>query len=82
MLIPYLYVTFFLLCRGKVVLGYSEIELCMKGSGYNFIHAADMMYCADQHLKSKSEEFATVPFTLKTFGVQINNLKISHWEFV
>ncbi|KAM6893096.1 aryl hydrocarbon receptor 2 [Lycodopsis pacificus] len=37
--------------RGKVVLGYSEVELCMKGSGYNFIHAADMMYCADNHLK-------------------------------
>ncbi|XP_068575771.1 aryl hydrocarbon receptor-like [Cebidichthys violaceus] len=37
--------------RGKVVLGYNEVELCMKGSGYNFIHAADMMYCADNHLK-------------------------------
>ncbi|TNN47058.1 Aryl hydrocarbon receptor [Liparis tanakae] len=37
--------------RGKVVLGYSEVELCMKGSGYNFIHAADMMYCADNHLR-------------------------------
>ncbi|XP_041637462.1 aryl hydrocarbon receptor 2 [Cheilinus undulatus] len=37
--------------RGKVVLGYSEVELCMKGSGYNFIHAADMMYCADNHVR-------------------------------
>lgn len=37
--------------RGKVVLGYNEIELCMKGSGYNFIHAADMMYCADNHIR-------------------------------
>ncbi|KAL6115137.1 uncharacterized protein ACO6RY_00062 [Pungitius sinensis] len=37
--------------RGKVVLGYNEVELCMKGSGYNFIHAADMMYCADNHLR-------------------------------
>ncbi|CAL8266958.1 unnamed protein product [Lota lota] len=37
--------------RGKVVLGYSEIELCMRGSGYQFIHAADMMYCADNHLR-------------------------------
>ncbi|KAJ3592553.1 hypothetical protein NHX12_007680 [Muraenolepis orangiensis] len=36
--------------RGKVVLGYSEIELCMRGSGYQFIHAADMMYCADNHM--------------------------------
>ncbi|XP_053184137.1 aryl hydrocarbon receptor-like isoform X1 [Scomber japonicus] len=37
--------------RGKLVLGYSEIELCMKGSGYQFIHAADMMYCADSHIR-------------------------------
>ncbi|XP_032362381.1 aryl hydrocarbon receptor isoform X2 [Etheostoma spectabile] len=37
--------------RGKVVLGYSEVELRMKGSGYHFIHAADMMYCAENHLR-------------------------------
>ncbi|XP_066512175.1 aryl hydrocarbon receptor 2 [Hoplias malabaricus] len=37
--------------RGKVLLGYTEIELCMRGSGYQFIHAADMMYCADNHLR-------------------------------
>nr|XP_046231160.1 aryl hydrocarbon receptor-like isoform X2 [Scatophagus argus] len=37
--------------RGKLVLGYSEIELVTTGSGYQFIHAADMMYCADNHLK-------------------------------
>uniref|UniRef100_A0A8C4GL08 Aryl hydrocarbon receptor n=1 Tax=Dicentrarchus labrax TaxID=13489 RepID=A0A8C4GL08_DICLA len=37
--------------RGKVILGYSEVELCMKGSGYQFIHAADMMYCADNHIR-------------------------------
>ncbi|XP_022595902.1 aryl hydrocarbon receptor-like isoform X1 [Seriola dumerili] len=37
--------------RGKIVLGYSETELCMKGSGYQFIHAADMMYCADNHIR-------------------------------
>nr|XP_046238374.1 aryl hydrocarbon receptor-like [Scatophagus argus] len=37
--------------RGKVVLGYNEIEISMKGSGYNFIHAADMMYCADNHVR-------------------------------
>ncbi|XP_047432272.1 aryl hydrocarbon receptor 2 [Mugil cephalus] len=37
--------------RGKVVLGYSEAELCMKGSGYHFIHAADMMYCAENHIR-------------------------------
>lgn len=39
-------------CRGRVILGYSETELCMKGSGYQFIHAADMMYCADNHIRS------------------------------
>ncbi|KAM9850564.1 aryl hydrocarbon receptor-like isoform 1-T3 [Aulostomus maculatus] len=37
--------------RGKIILGYSDVELCMKGSGYQFIHAADMMYCADKHLR-------------------------------
>lgn len=37
--------------RGKIILGYSEVELCMKGSGYQFIHAADMMYCADNHIR-------------------------------
>ncbi|XP_071762647.2 aryl hydrocarbon receptor-like [Centroberyx gerrardi] len=37
--------------RGKVVLGYNETELCMRGSGYQFIHAADMMYCADNHMR-------------------------------
>lgn len=40
------------LTRGKIILGYSETELCMKGSGYQFIHAADMMYCADNHIRS------------------------------
>ncbi|XP_074546406.1 aryl hydrocarbon receptor-like isoform X2 [Halichoeres trimaculatus] len=37
--------------RGKLVLGYSETELVTTGSGYQFIHAADMMYCADNHLR-------------------------------
>ncbi|XP_072232396.1 aryl hydrocarbon receptor 2 [Leuresthes tenuis] len=37
--------------RGKVVLGYNEVEICMKGSGYSFIHAADMMHCAENHLR-------------------------------
>lgn len=37
--------------RGKVVLGYSETELCMRGTGYQFIHAADMMYCAENHIR-------------------------------
>ncbi|XP_068184808.1 aryl hydrocarbon receptor-like [Antennarius striatus] len=37
--------------RGRVILGYSETELSMKGSGYQFIHAGDMMYCADNHIR-------------------------------
>ncbi|XP_019747885.1 aryl hydrocarbon receptor-like [Hippocampus comes] len=37
--------------RGKLVLGYSETELITPGSGYQFVHAADMMYCADNHLR-------------------------------
>ncbi|XP_054614075.1 aryl hydrocarbon receptor-like isoform X2 [Dunckerocampus dactyliophorus] len=37
--------------RGKLVLGFSETELITTGSGYQFIHAADMMYCADNHLR-------------------------------
>ncbi|XP_028291424.1 aryl hydrocarbon receptor-like [Gouania willdenowi] len=37
--------------RGQSILGYSEEELRSKGSGYQFIHAADMMYCADRHLR-------------------------------
>ncbi|XP_051284335.1 aryl hydrocarbon receptor [Dicentrarchus labrax] len=53
--------------RGKVVLGYNEIELCMKGSGYNFIHAADMMYCADNHVRMiKTGESGFTVFRLLT----------------
>ncbi|XP_076021880.1 aryl hydrocarbon receptor-like isoform X2 [Genypterus blacodes] len=37
--------------RGRIVLGYSELELCMRGTGYQFIHAADMMHCADRHIQ-------------------------------
>lgn len=39
--------------RGKVVLGYSEVELCRRGSGYQFVHAADMMHCAEHHVRSE-----------------------------
>ncbi|XP_026157222.1 aryl hydrocarbon receptor 2 isoform X3 [Mastacembelus armatus] len=53
--------------RGKVVLGYNEVELCMKGSGYHFIHAADMMYCADNHIKMiKTGESGLTIFRLLT----------------
>lgn len=44
---------FFSLNRGKLILGYTEAELCMRGSGYQFIHAADMLHCAEYHIRSK-----------------------------
>nr|XP_021534796.1 aryl hydrocarbon receptor-like [Neomonachus schauinslandi] len=37
--------------RGKLVLGYTDSELCRRGSGYQFIHAADMMHCAENHVR-------------------------------
>uniref|UniRef100_A0A8C6FNH1 Aryl hydrocarbon receptor n=1 Tax=Moschus moschiferus TaxID=68415 RepID=A0A8C6FNH1_MOSMO len=37
--------------RGKVVLGYTDSELYRRGSGYQFIHAADAMYCAENHMR-------------------------------
>lgn len=43
----------FFLHRGKIVLGYTEAELRVRGSGYQFIHAADMLYCAENHVRSK-----------------------------
>uniref|UniRef100_A0A3B1IX86 Aryl hydrocarbon receptor n=1 Tax=Astyanax mexicanus TaxID=7994 RepID=A0A3B1IX86_ASTMX len=53
--------------RGKVVLGYSEMELCMKGSGYQYIHAADMMHCADNHIRMiKTGESGMTVFRLLT----------------
>uniref|UniRef100_A0A3P9JDF5 Aryl hydrocarbon receptor 2 n=1 Tax=Oryzias latipes TaxID=8090 RepID=A0A3P9JDF5_ORYLA len=61
--------------RGKVVLGYNELEICMKGSGYNFIHAADMMHCADNHLKMmKTGESGFTFFRLLT--------KMGKWVWV
>ncbi|XP_038605226.1 aryl hydrocarbon receptor-like [Tachyglossus aculeatus] len=53
--------------RGKVVLGYTETELCMRGSGYQFIHAADMMYCAENHVRMiKTGESGMTVFRLLT----------------
>ncbi|MGH0127842.1 UNVERIFIED_CONTAM: hypothetical protein FKN15_042909 [Acipenser sinensis] len=37
--------------KGKIVLGYTEAELCYHGTGYQFIHAADMLYCAENHIR-------------------------------
>lgn len=36
------------------MLGYTEAELRVRGSGYQFIHAADMLHCAENHVRSKS----------------------------
>lgn len=61
--------------RGKLVLGYSEIELVTTGSGYQFIHAADMMYCADNHLRMiKTGDSGFTFFRLLT--------KTGHWLWV
>ncbi|XP_076019905.1 aryl hydrocarbon receptor-like [Genypterus blacodes] len=61
--------------RGKLVLGYSETELISQGSGYQFVHAADMMYCADNHLKMiKTGESGFTFFRLLA--------KAGHWLWV
>ncbi|NXM70682.1 AHR protein, partial [Serilophus lunatus] len=53
--------------RGKVVLGYTETELCRKGSGYQFVHAADMMHCAENHVRMmKTGESGLTVFRLLT----------------
>ncbi|NXT83930.1 AHR protein, partial [Zapornia atra] len=53
--------------RGKVVLGYTETELCRRGSGYQFVHAADMMYCAENHVRMmKTGESGLTVFRLLT----------------
>ncbi|XP_069790386.1 aryl hydrocarbon receptor-like isoform X2 [Narcine bancroftii] len=61
--------------KGKFILGYTDTELCMRGTGYQFIHAADMMYCADNHLKMmKTGETGMTVFRLLT--------KSSSWVWV
>ncbi|XP_048412618.1 aryl hydrocarbon receptor-like isoform X2 [Stegostoma tigrinum] len=53
--------------KGEIVLGYTETELCMRGSGYQFIHAADMMYCAENHVRMmKTGESGMTVFRLLT----------------
>ncbi|NWW30039.1 AHR protein, partial [Panurus biarmicus] len=53
--------------QGKVVLGYTEVELCRRGSGYQFVHAADMMHCADHHVRMmKTGESGLTVFRLLT----------------
>ncbi|XP_029089195.1 aryl hydrocarbon receptor isoform X2 [Monodon monoceros] len=53
--------------KGRIVLGYTEAELCMRGSGYQFIHAADMLYCAEYHIRMiKTGESGLIVFRLLT----------------
>ncbi|XP_026562157.1 aryl hydrocarbon receptor [Pseudonaja textilis] len=53
--------------KGRIVLGYSEAELCMRGTGYQFIHAADMLYCAENHVRMiKTGESGMTVFRLLT----------------
>ncbi|XP_072009897.1 aryl hydrocarbon receptor isoform X2 [Engystomops pustulosus] len=53
--------------KGSLVLGYTEAELCIRGTGYQFIHAADMMYCADNHVRMiKTGESGMTIFRLLT----------------
>ncbi|XP_028926672.1 aryl hydrocarbon receptor [Ornithorhynchus anatinus] len=53
--------------KGKIVLGYSEAELCVRGSGYQFVHAADMLYCAENHIRMiKTGESGMTVFRLLT----------------
>ncbi|CAM4518637.1 unnamed protein product [Lepidochelys olivacea] len=53
--------------KGKIVLGYTEAELCMRGTGYQFLHAADMLYCAENHIRMiKTGESGMTVFRLLT----------------
>nr|XP_030132840.3 aryl hydrocarbon receptor isoform X1 [Taeniopygia guttata] len=53
--------------KGKVVLGYTEAELRMCGTGYQFVHAADMLYCAENHVRMmKTGESGLTVFRLLT----------------
>ncbi|ELV12868.1 Aryl hydrocarbon receptor [Tupaia chinensis] len=55
--------------KGKIVLGYTEAELCTSGSGYQFLHAADMLYCAESHIRMiKTGESGMIVFRLLTKG--------------
>uniref|UniRef100_A0A8C2QDF8 Aryl hydrocarbon receptor n=1 Tax=Cricetulus griseus TaxID=10029 RepID=A0A8C2QDF8_CRIGR len=61
--------------KGQLVLGYTEVELCTRGSGYQFIHAADMLYCAESHVRMiKTGESGMTVFRLLA--------KHSRWRWV
>ncbi|KAM6131530.1 aryl hydrocarbon receptor-like [Phoenicopterus ruber ruber] len=53
--------------KAKVVLGYTEAELWMCGTGYQFVHTADMLYCAENHVRMmKTGESGLTVFRLLT----------------
>ncbi|XP_062845370.1 aryl hydrocarbon receptor 1b [Trichomycterus rosablanca] len=61
--------------KGKIVLGYTEAELRARGTGYQFIHAADMLYCAENHVRMiKTGESGLTVFRLLT--------KENQWKWV
>ncbi|XP_012514851.1 PREDICTED: aryl hydrocarbon receptor [Propithecus coquereli] len=52
---------------GEIILGYTEEELCTSTSGYQFVHAADMLYCAESHSRMmKTGESGIIVFRLLT----------------
>ncbi|NWX20801.1 AHR protein, partial [Aegotheles bennettii] len=61
--------------RGKIVLGYTEAELRTCGTGYQFVHAADMLHCAENHVRMmKTGESGLTVFRLLT--------KENRWKWV
>uniref|UniRef100_A0A2K6GR75 Aryl hydrocarbon receptor n=1 Tax=Propithecus coquereli TaxID=379532 RepID=A0A2K6GR75_PROCO len=53
--------------HGEIILGYTEEELCTSTSGYQFVHAADMLYCAESHSRMmKTGESGIIVFRLLT----------------
>lgn len=61
--------------RGKIVLGYTEAELRVRGSGYQFIHAADMLYCAENHVRSTFFQHHLTEATWVIFNLNV----FLHW---
>lgn len=47
------------------------MELCRRGSGYQFVHAADMMHCAEHHVRSECWGLL--------WGVFVGSLKALAW---
>ncbi|NXC29878.1 AHR protein, partial [Campylorhamphus procurvoides] len=61
--------------KGRIVLGYTEAELRTCGTGYQFIHAADTQYCAENHVRMmKTGESGLTVFRLLT--------KEKRWKWV